>query len=132
MGRWRRSRKRATQSWARLAFVVAVAVGTSGCALFDVFGSGDSAYEGQIAFGFEVAAFHRCSSTEQWWITGDAGVELQNQYSRLGLDQYELAFARVEGKPSSPGTYGHLGAYQREFEVTAVLEVREIEAGDCD
>jgi hypothetical protein len=101
------------------------------CSLFDPFG-GSRTYRGQVALGFEVVAFRPCDGTEQWWMTGgDVINDLQQQYNALGVDPYEPVFARLTGSTSGRGTYGHLGAYEREFEVKDILEVRLLDEAEC-
>jgi hypothetical protein len=111
---------------------IAVALPSTGCefleSIFD-----DDRYVGHVAFGFEVSAFHPCGSDEQWWIAGggDALLDLQDRYWALGLNPYEMAFAELEGLQSGKGEYGHLNAYQREFRVLDVRDVRLPADGDC-
>jgi hypothetical protein len=103
-------------------------------------GSCDSAedetlHDGLVSFGFEVSAFEPCDSGVRWWITGSntAYTELLDAYHSLGIPNYTRAFARLRGNPSTKkGSYGHLGAYEREFEVTEVVEVRLHKPGECD
>lgn len=104
----------------------------SGCSFVEeLFGFRDT-YVGAVAFGFEVSAFHPCGSDEQWWVVGDAAlVDLQTRYFDLGINPYELAFAELRGDRSRQGQYGHLNAYDREFEVTKVIEIRKLNEEDC-
>ena len=86
-------------------------------------------YQGFFRAGFEVEAFVPCGSTEQWWVLPPA--DLSQRYAQLGLAEYEPAFVAVDGILSAPGTYGHLGAYNRELEVTKVVAVHVPTPGDC-
>lgn len=114
------------------AFAVVIAVTLSGCSLFDdIFG--DETYRGVVSFGFEVSSFAPCGGDQQWWVTdGDALLELQTRYNDLVEFPYTKAYARLKGNRSRIGEYGHLGAYQREFEVTEVIEVRALDEGECE
>jgi hypothetical protein len=105
----------------------------TGCSLFgDIFGGDDDKYVGTVSFGFEEVSFRPCGRTEQWWMTGGEIIaELQTQYNDLGVNQYEPVYARLNGEPSEKGEYGHVGAYQREFEVTRIVEVRLLSDGEC-
>jgi len=106
----------------------------AGCFLQDqIFGRGSERVRGRVSFGFEEAAFRPCGSDEQWWITGSDKniVELQDKWNGLGLEWYTPGYAELRGDRSGKGEYGHLGAYQREFEVTDVLEVRLLRDGEC-
>lgn len=111
---------------------VAVAVTLSGCSLFDDIFDGGKTYRGVVSFGFEVSSFAPCGGDQQWWVTnGEALLELQARYNDLVEFPYTLAYAELKGKRSRIGEYGHLGAYQREFEVAEVVEVRELSEGEC-
>lgn len=114
-----------------LALLLAgLGITTNGCFLQDeIFGKDRSVVSGRVSFGFEVASFQPCDSDEQWWITGSN--ELYEAWTALDLAWYESGFAIVRGRRSEKGEYGHLGAYQREFEVKDVIEVRPLEEGEC-
>lgn len=86
-------------------------------------------YEGHYTVGFEVSSFVPCGSKEAWWVTGSSTlVECVGE-----IDYYNLStvFARVKGKESKKGKYGHLGGYEREFDLKEVLECREPTESDC-
>ena len=105
----------------------------SGCSLFgSKFGGGADSYVGTMSFGFEESAFRPCDRTEQWWIVGgEVVVDLQSKYNDFGVNWYEPVYAELKGDPSNKGEFGHLGAYEREFEVSDVVEVRLLEPGEC-
>jgi len=106
-----------------------------GCFLQEtIFGAdNDDVIRGRVSFGFEEAAFRPCSSDEQWWITGSnkAVSELQEDWTALGLNWYEAGYAEIRGNKTARGSYGHVGAYQREIDVKEVVEVRLLEDGEC-
>lgn len=86
-------------------------------------------YVGFYSWGFEVSSFSPCGSEEKWWTNGS---DLVERYIMLDVDEYEEVFVRLKGTRSELGEYGHLGEYDREFEVTEVLEIREKQEGDCE
>jgi len=135
MGRLISSLKAISGKFLNAGLVVAVlGVTAAGCFVQDqIFGSHSNTVRGRVSFGFEEAAFRPCGSDEQWWITGsDNHVnELQTKWKDLGLEWYTPGYAEVEGNRSDKGEYGHLGAYQREFEVSDVKEVRLLHEGEC-
>jgi len=103
-----------------------------GCALVD-HGEGDGA-EGYLSFGFEEAAFRPCGVSETWWVeVADASIELFESYQAVVGDsaEYVPAYARLIGSRSGRGSFGHMGAYDRTFSVSRVVEIREVEEGDC-
>lgn len=117
----------------RIFAVLLTAVGLTagGCFVQDqIFGGSDRDFvRGRVTFGFEEAAIRPCNSDEQWWVVGDQ--ELQEKWYELDLEWYQHGYAEVRGERTEVGEYGHLGAYQREFDVKEVLEVRLLEEGEC-
>ncbi len=109
-----------------------IALSLSGCTIVnDLFGDSDDSWDGSVAFGFEVESFQPCSQDVQWWLTGEALVELHARYRDLGVEQYAPVYAKVNGTRSSKGKFGHLGAYEREFSVDEVVEIRHLADGEC-
>jgi hypothetical protein len=91
-------------------------------------------FEGKVAFGFETSLFAPCGVSEQWWvIPADAELsqELQRAYDQTAPKEYAGVYARLRGKITARGTFGHLGAYQREFTVSEIVDLRAPQAGDC-
>jgi hypothetical protein len=86
-------------------------------------------YEGFYSWGFEVTGFSPCGSDEVWWTGGEGLVE---RYNTLGVEQYQEVYAVLVGTRSDTGEYGHLGAYDREFDVTRIVEMRLKRPGDCE
>ena len=97
-------------------------------------GTQSGEFEGYYASGFEVSSFVPCGIAENpsygngYWLTGNT--EFYNQYAALiqstGFDQstgYLSVYVRFKGELSPQGTYGHLGAYEREVIVTELLEM---------
>ncbi len=113
--------------------VIACALFISSCSLFDgKIGGGRDSYVGTVSFGFEVSSFRPCGGSEQWWFTGgEVLVDLQAMYNDLGVNWYEPVYAELRGEPGGRGEFGHLGAYQREFRISDILEVRLLDDGEC-
>jgi hypothetical protein len=91
-------------------------------------------FEGSYAYGFETSAFLPCGVSEQWWVTpanGEVGQELVRAYNSISDEQFKNAYARLRGKISPRGSYGHLGMYEREFTVTEIVDLRGRLEGDC-
>ena len=89
-------------------------------------------YEGSFTYGFEVIAFKPCNSDEVWWLNGEVAAlkALRTQYEALNK-RMQPVHVKLRGLISERGFYGHLGSYQREFYLQAVLDVRDIQADDC-
>jgi len=88
--------------------------------------------------GFEVDSFRPCDRDEQWWVLGGGTghEQLMSQYAKttnllVTKQQYVDVYAVIEGAYGPPGRYGHLSAYQREFAVFKVLEMRSDIPGNC-
>jgi hypothetical protein len=94
-------------------------------------GSASATHRGHFSYGFETSAFRPCNSDEVWWVTGEGANALIEQYGNAAPADYEEVYAEVRGQVSEPGSYGHLGAYQRELSVTEVVEVRAKGEEDC-
>lgn len=103
--------------------------------------AGTSEFEGYYTFGFEVSAFVPCDYDPEaangigYWLTDNSG--FSERYFALvestGQDpvrDYVTVYVRFQGELSSPGSYGHLGAYEREVTVTELLEMSL--DGQCD
>lgn len=86
---------------------------------------------GLYSWGFEVSDLEPCGVDEKWWLVGSAP-ELLSRYRALISNVYEQVYARLKGIKSAPGRYGHLGAYDRQFEVHEILELRVLQDGDCE
>jgi len=89
-------------------------------------------YDGTFTYGFEIIAFKPCNSDEVWWLNGDLPPlkELRTRYEAL-TKKVEPVHVKLRGLISERGFYGHMGGYQREFYVQAVLDVRAMQADDC-
>lgn len=57
--------------------------------------------------------------------------ELVERYRAVATEEYERVYARVSGRLSGRGTYGHLGAYPRQLAVDRVLELRRPSQEEC-
>lgn len=105
-----------------------LAVQAAGCQDADV-------HEGRFASGFETSAFYPCEVDEQWWVHADsaAWAKLHAPPARRDTAGYleAVAFVRLRGEVSPPGEYGHMGAYQREFQVSEVVEIWGPEERSC-
>lgn len=79
---------------------------------------------GRFRVGFEVSSFQPDGSLERWWTS--FADKLGNKADRL-LEAARKEPVEVEfsGRISEPGRYGHMGLYQRTFEVTAIRETAQ-------
>lgn len=104
-----------------------------GCAIVD--NVSEDGIEGYLSFGFEEAAFRPCDVDEIWWVEESSpSIELVDAYRAIvgGPQDYVRVYARLIGARTETGNYGHLGAYDRTFTVSRIVEIRRIEDGDCD
>ncbi len=65
-------------------------------------------YRGHYTHGFEVSSFVRCGNPEAWW-TGGSVAQLIKAAREAGADARTI-YVELEGRLSSKGRYGHLGA----------------------
>jgi hypothetical protein len=89
-------------------------------------------FRGHYVTAFEVSIFRPCNSSEEWWLSGNLerlyqpGVLLESPATHSSECYVEL-----RGRLAGPGSYGHLGRYQRELVVTEVLAARPASPGNC-
>lgn len=119
--------------------VVVVAFGLfvlPACNLLDWHHPSERSWRGTYAWGFEESAFRSCGSTTRWWVTSsdaDVSAQLVNTHRQLTNEtMYAEVFVRFRGTLSERGTYGHVGAYERELDVTEIIEMRVLADGECD
>jgi len=114
-----------------MAAVLLYALSLTSCALLD--STDDAVPDGFVSIGFEVSAFRPCDSEEVWWLAGPSDVyeELYGRYTEIVDGEYEEVYARLRGVRSTPGEYGHLGGFKREFRVTGIIEMRESAPSEC-
>lgn len=84
---------------------------------------------GFYTWGFEVSAFQECGSDESWWVGADAG--LGQRHRELQTGQYQPIYVVIDGEVSVRGQFGHLGAYDRQIDVSRVVEARQVRQEDC-
>lgn len=113
--------------WVGAGLLIGVLAGALGCA------PRSEVQRGHVVFGPEVSTFQPCGTDKSWWLTGegDAMSLLRQTYDRVGPGASEGIYAEVRGVLSREGSYGHLGAYAREFYITGVQEARASGPGDC-
>jgi len=85
---------------------------------------------GRFAAGFEMFAFRPCDLDENWWVD-TAPASLSEEYGRLVTQPYDEAYLRARGTWSELGEYGHVGFYDREFRISEILEIRELNPNEC-
>lgn len=125
--------------FARVPAIVVVVVFApvllSACNLLDWHHSSERSWKGTYAWGFEESAFRACGSTTRWWVTSsdsEVSEQLVNEHRQLTSDtMYQEVFVRFRGTLSERGTYGHVGAYERELDVTEIVEMRVLADGEC-
>jgi hypothetical protein len=108
------------------------------------------AFSGIGGFGREAQAFLPCGLSQEWWLEFDArwpeldkALEEQNKAdlsARLdecdrktglhGCDKW--VYLELDGVPSQPGQYGHMGGYSRELRVQKVLRVTRDVPASCE
>ena len=91
-------------------------------------------FERLYSYGFETSAFTPCGVKEHWWVgpaNDEVGQELMRAYNATTSTQNRGVYARLRGKITPKGSYGHLGFYTREFTVSEIVDLRAQQAGDC-
>jgi hypothetical protein len=115
-----------------IAILVGVFLLSGACAIVDHVS--EDGVEGYLSFGFEESAFRPCGIDEQWWVEESSrSIELFETYRDVvGSSQdYVRVYARLIGSRSESGRHGHLGAYDRIFTVSRIVDMRRVQDGDC-
>jgi hypothetical protein len=93
-------------------------------------------YRGHYTMGLERSSFVPCGSNEDWWVeirSGRASDELTRRLPPRGrVPMVVDAYVVWRGKPSDRGHFGHVGRYDRTFEVRSVAVARPSAKNDCD
>ena len=88
-------------------------------------------YGGYYRSGFESSSFHPDGVREQWWLKGTITCSGLNVGPDIhGFPASNWVRVSVRGKLSGKGSYGHMGAYQRELSVQQVLSCRPLRPGE--
>ena len=116
-------------------FAAALCLVLNACALVDGSELEPDVYEGIYSQGFEDSPFEPCGRSERWLLAVGDTAAIQHFRERV----FEVLrqgnnpmYARLRGTLSPRGHIpGFFITYDRTLEVTAVLEVRAIQEGDC-
>ena len=87
----------------------------------DETGSKPRWYSGRFTLRWEVSSFEPDGTRERWWVS----FERADEKARKRLVESSAAGieVRLRGAVSKPGSYGHLGQYDREFTVEKIGEM---------
>jgi hypothetical protein len=112
----------------RRTFIVGLGALAAGCA--STANEPVATFSGEWEWRFETSAFTANDGRGPWWLSGEGDVwaQLSAPIMQAGDGPWGRVRLTVEGELSAPGSYGHLGAYERELRVTRVLRAELIEA----
>jgi hypothetical protein len=87
-------------------------------------------FTGTWDWHFETSSFTTDAGEGPYWLhaEGDAWDALNAPFSAAGQGAWGRLHLVIEGELSTPGRYGHLGAYERELRVTRVIDADLISA----
>lgn len=95
--------------------------------------SAQEVYKGLYVSSFERSDFMPCGSNEHWWLQGSVYSEIEEFIKENSLrsndgDWYPNipVYIEVVGKKSGKGEWGHMGAYQYEFNTTELVDISAI------
>jgi putative lipoprotein len=88
---------------------------------------------GHYVWGGEVNVFTPCGSAQDYWVTADPEVlrVLRAQYTSFQLPPYAPVFAELRGTVGPVLDCGFCQEYDGSFEVTELVRMSSLEAGDC-
>ena len=86
-------------------------------------------YSGTWDWHFETSSFSTDDGRGPWWLHADGAEweQINAPLSEAGAGTWGRVHLIVEGELSPPGQYGHMAAYERQFRITKVLDVRRVE-----
>ncbi|WP_234572748.1 hypothetical protein [Rhodohalobacter sp. 614A] len=95
-------------------------------------GNKEGVYEGIYLQGIEDSWFHPCIDEEESWrplLTEETFAPIREALS--DAESYRV-FVKAKGIPSKKGKYeGWLTEYDREFDITEIIETRPTDSGKC-
>ena len=116
-----------------LAVLIAISVGCGACST-DVVEPPieDGPVEevsGTFSWGWEFSALSPCGISESWWVKGPSS--FLEEYSRVSAESGLDVYVKIRGIRSERGSWGHMGAYDRQFRVVELVEIRGRTPDDC-
>ncbi len=121
----------------RLIYLFTLALGCMlpACALIDGTEDEPGVYEGVYSQGFEGGTFEPCGRSERWLIIPGDSTAMQIFVERV-VDVVTAGnnplYARLRGTPGPQGEYLiNFNIYERQFELSEILDVRALQANDC-
>ena len=91
-------------------------------------------HSGHFRFGFEESSFVECNSNERWWVRPTSEREINRfklKLAPLKNTELNIGYASFRGVTSENGRFGHLGAYDREFLVSELIEFNSVTPSEC-
>jgi ELWxxDGT repeat protein len=80
----------------------------------------------------ECSNVYPCNSAENWWVQVAPQGFLERYFEARKIpSEYSSVYVHVKGVKSELGTYGHLGASDRLFDIVEIIEMRERRENDC-
>jgi hypothetical protein len=104
----------------RLIVLVSAVASTSCGASSQIHSGVPSKFCGHYEKGFEVDSFRPCGLDERWWVNHETDALIRAVTHPDGSVGGE-AYVELQGEVGERGSYGHLGAYERELTVRKVI-----------
>tara|TARA_B110000116_G_C16211333_1_gene305233 strand:+ start:61 stop:441 length:381 start_codon:yes stop_codon:yes gene_type:complete len=102
--------------------------------LFSAFGqfqTSNNEYIGYINIGFEMNSFHLCNGEGEWNLSGMKRNDVRELYHALKSDSNIPIYAVLNGTVSDSGSYGHMGFYKREIQVSNIVSISTTRPPQC-
>jgi hypothetical protein len=88
-------------------------------------------FAGYYRQGFEISDFRPAGTKERWWLSGEQGQSgLPKLLQSWSCNTSAPCYIVVRGHLGGLGRHGHLGAYNRELEVTEIIEQRPLNSDE--
>lgn len=99
---------------------------------FVMFRNSIKTYEGVYTQANNVTDFKPCGTNEHWWLSFDESAgNIDSMYEATISSSTRKTFIRIAGKDEHSHSKGHVGYYDRNFEVTKIDTLRTLLRKDC-
>ena len=89
-------------------------------------------YEGVYLQSHNITDFKPCGSSQHWWLSFNEGSGNVDSMYNAATEQFTReTFMRFTGREVDPGEHGHVGYYDRNFEVIEIDTLRTLLSKDC-
>lgn len=115
-----------------IGIILVILISILAIVYFLMFNENVKTYEGVYTQGYNVTDFQPCDMNEHWWLSfkENAG-NIDSMYKAIIPKSTRKTFIRFKGKEVYNSEQGHVGYYDRNFEVAQIDTLRTLLRKDC-